>query len=103
MVLTLPALASFGIRARHNGLGGSFGVVLPVWAQAGRTCEALAKPSISISCCSAEQRFCSVLWDDALWKSIGSIFLDRYDVDMKRYTPFGKSHRKKPEEGTRWQ
>jgi len=42
MVLTLPARSSFDIIARHKGLGGGFGCVLPLRARAGRTCEALA-------------------------------------------------------------
>jgi hypothetical protein len=41
MVLTLPAHSSFYIIARHKGLGGYFGFVLPVRALAGRTFEAL--------------------------------------------------------------
>ena len=42
MVLTLPALRSFGIIARPKRLGAGIGFVLPVKARAGRTCEALA-------------------------------------------------------------
>jgi len=42
LVLTLPARRSFGIIARHKGLGGGFGFVLPVKARAGRTMQALA-------------------------------------------------------------
>jgi hypothetical protein len=34
MVLTMPARGSFYIIARHTGLGGGFGVVLPVRALA---------------------------------------------------------------------
>ena len=41
LVLTLPARRSFGIIARHKGLGGGFGFVLPVKARAGRTMQAL--------------------------------------------------------------
>jgi hypothetical protein len=29
LVLTMPARGSFGIRARHNGLGGGVGFILP--------------------------------------------------------------------------
>ena len=41
MVPTLPARGNFHIIARHTGLGGGLGFVLPVKARAGRTCEAL--------------------------------------------------------------
>jgi len=34
LVLTMPARCSFGIIARHKGLGGGFGFVLPVRALA---------------------------------------------------------------------
>ncbi len=34
LVLTMPALGNFGIIARHKGLGGGFGCVLPVRALA---------------------------------------------------------------------
>ena len=40
MHVTLSALASFEIIARHKGLGVCFGFVLPVMALAGRTFEA---------------------------------------------------------------
>ncbi len=33
LVQTAPALCNFEITARHTGLGGSFGVVLPVKAR----------------------------------------------------------------------
>jgi hypothetical protein len=46
MHVNLPALASFRIIARHNGLGGGFGLVLPHTARAGRTCEALGNSII---------------------------------------------------------
>jgi hypothetical protein len=36
MVLTLPALSSFDIIARHKGLGGVFSLVLPLRALAGQ-------------------------------------------------------------------
>ena len=42
LVPTLPALRNFNIIARHKGLGGGFGFVLPVRALAGRTTQALA-------------------------------------------------------------
>jgi len=53
MVLTLPARSSFDIIARHKGLGGGFGCVLPLRARAGRTCEALAifLPHKLFCCC----------------------------------------------------
>jgi len=35
MHVTLPALANFGIIARHKGLGASVGLILPVGARAG--------------------------------------------------------------------
>jgi len=44
MVLTLPALRSFGIIARHKGLGSGFGFVLPLRARVGRTFEAFGFP-----------------------------------------------------------
>ncbi len=34
LMLTMPALGNFCIMARHNGLGGGFGCVLPVRALA---------------------------------------------------------------------
>jgi len=42
MVPTLPARSNFEIIARHNGLGGNLGFILPVRARVGRTFEALA-------------------------------------------------------------
>ena len=35
LVLTLPAHSNFDIIARHKGLGGYFGLVLPVRARVG--------------------------------------------------------------------
>jgi len=48
MVLTLPARGNFGILARHKRLGGSVGLVLPLRARAGRTCEALDEASQNV-------------------------------------------------------
>ena len=46
LVPTLSALRNFSIIARHKGLGGGFGFVLPVRARTGRTTQALASFSI---------------------------------------------------------
>jgi hypothetical protein len=44
MHVTLPALASFSIIARHNGLGAFFGLILPVRARAGHVILGVRPP-----------------------------------------------------------